>query len=189
MKFLKITWLSGHWKDLSFYWPSTMSSWDISYMKTNDSCNTIVNRLAKSCINVFTHYCPSAALLYSWKDLYLYACSIFSKCSQHLYMLGGRNGNVALRDFWRYSIGKFLFGILASQVSSWIISAKNSWEPIRGGGDAPGCLQDHTMVAFRSLLDSVSVGCFSIIINTTYLGGDKNLWRAISSFLVQIWAK
>jgi len=53
---------------------------------------------------------------------------------QHLYMLGGRNGNVALRDFWRYSI------------------AKNSWEPIRGGGDAPGCLQDHTMVAFRDTL-------------------------------------
>ena len=26
---------------------------------------------------------------------------------QHLYMLGGRNGNVALRDFWRYSIGKY----------------------------------------------------------------------------------
>ena len=82
---------------------------------------------------------------------------------------------MALRDFWRYSIGKFLFGILVGQVSTCLISAKNSWEPIRGGGDAPGCLQDHTMVAFRSLFDSVSVGCFSIIINTTYLGGDKNL--------------
>ena len=36
----------------------------------------------------------------------LYASSICSNCLQHLYMLGGRNGNVALRDFWRYSIGK-----------------------------------------------------------------------------------
>ena len=24
----------------------------------------------------------------------------------HLYLLGGRNGNVGLKDFWRYSIGK-----------------------------------------------------------------------------------
>jgi hypothetical protein len=24
----------------------------------------------------------------------------------HLYLLGGRNGNVGLKDFWRYSIGE-----------------------------------------------------------------------------------
>jgi hypothetical protein len=27
----------------------------------------------------------------------------------HLYLLGGRNGNVGLKDFWRYSIGKTTF--------------------------------------------------------------------------------
>ena len=25
---------------------------------------------------------------------------------QYLYLLGGRNGNVPLKDFWRYNIGK-----------------------------------------------------------------------------------
>ena len=25
---------------------------------------------------------------------------------QHVYLLGGRNGNLALKDFWRYHIGK-----------------------------------------------------------------------------------
>ena len=25
---------------------------------------------------------------------------------QHLYLLGGRNGNVPLKDFWRYHAGK-----------------------------------------------------------------------------------
>ena len=25
---------------------------------------------------------------------------------QHLYLLGGRNGNVPLKDFWKYHIGK-----------------------------------------------------------------------------------
>ena len=35
-----------------------------------------------------------------------------------------RNGNVALRDFWRYSPGP-----------------ANTWEKISAGGAAPGCLQ------------------------------------------------
>ena len=37
---------------------------------------------------------------------------------QHLYMLGGRNGNVALRDFWRYSIGKICLRSAKFQVVS-----------------------------------------------------------------------
>ena len=28
---------------------------------------------------------------------------------QHLYLLGGRNGNVALKDFWKYHIGKYRY--------------------------------------------------------------------------------
>ena len=28
---------------------------------------------------------------------------------QHLYLLGGRNGNVPLKDFWRYHAGKFKY--------------------------------------------------------------------------------
>ena len=28
---------------------------------------------------------------------------------QHLYLLGGRNGNVALKDFWKYHIGKYKY--------------------------------------------------------------------------------
>ena len=27
----------------------------------------------------------------------------------HVYLLGGRNGNLPLKDLWRYSLGEFLF--------------------------------------------------------------------------------
>ena len=40
-----------------------------------------------------------------------------SRCKQgavllgnHVYLLGGRNGNLALKDFWRYHIGKSRLG-------------------------------------------------------------------------------
>lgn len=53
---------------------------------------------------------------------------------QCLYLLGGRNGNVPLKDFWRYNI------------------AKNTWDQLIGDGDSPGCLQEHTMVGYRDTL-------------------------------------
>ena len=31
---------------------------------------------------------------------------------QHLYLLGGRNGNVALKDFWKYHIGKYKYSTI-----------------------------------------------------------------------------
>lgn len=30
---------------------------------------------------------------------------------QHLYLLGGRNGNVPLKDFWKYHIGKKILSL------------------------------------------------------------------------------
>ena len=153
-----------------------MSSWDISYIQTNDSWNTIVNRLAKS----------KSSLIFV--QLQHSLCFMEGPCYMlPLYVLIACSTSICLEEgtaMWRCGISgdtasvKFVFNMLFSQVSNCLISAKNSWEPIRGGGDAPGCLQDHTMVAFRSILDSLSVGCcwrlwvgiIFIIINRTYLG-------------------
>ena len=136
-----------------------MSSWDISYIQTNDSWNTIVNRLAKSCISLHSFLSNYNTLCAWWRDPAI--------CFP-LYVLIACSTSICLEEgtaMWRCGISgdtasvKFVFNMLFSQVSNCLISAKNSWEPIRGGGDAPGCLQDHTMVAFRSILDSLSVGC------------------------------
>ncbi|XP_065344018.1 F-box only protein 42-like isoform X1 [Cloeon dipterum] len=52
----------------------------------------------------------------------------------HLYLLGGRNGNVGLKDFWRYNI------------------IEGRWEQLLTGGETPPCLQEHTAVAFKDCL-------------------------------------
>ncbi|XP_059481086.1 uncharacterized protein LOC132199971 isoform X2 [Neocloeon triangulifer] len=52
----------------------------------------------------------------------------------HLYLLGGRNGNVGLKDFWRYNI------------------SETKWEQLRPGGETPPCLQEHTAVAYKDCL-------------------------------------
>merc|ERR550519_1884415 len=51
-----------------------------------------------------------------------------------LYLHGGRNGNVALRDFWRYQPGG------------------NTWNKVTGAGHPPGCLQGHSMVEYQDIL-------------------------------------
>eukprot|EP00090_Calanus_glacialis_P001090 TRINITY_DN10771_c0_g1_i2.p1 TRINITY_DN10771_c0_g1~~TRINITY_DN10771_c0_g1_i2.p1 ORF type:complete len:674 (-),score=159.36 TRINITY_DN10771_c0_g1_i2:91-2112(-) len=51
-----------------------------------------------------------------------------------LYLLGGRNGNVALRDFWLYQ------------------PVAKRWEVVRGSGSPPGCLQGHTMLEYKDVL-------------------------------------
>ncbi|CAB4057434.1 unnamed protein product [Lepeophtheirus salmonis] len=52
----------------------------------------------------------------------------------HLYLFGGRNGNIPLRDLWRYHI------------------ANNYWTLLEGNGESPGCLQEHTMIAYNNIL-------------------------------------
>ncbi|XP_040578095.1 uncharacterized protein [Lepeophtheirus salmonis] len=52
----------------------------------------------------------------------------------HLYLFGGRNGNIPLRDLWRYHI------------------ANNYWTLLEGDGESPGCLQEHTMIAYNNIL-------------------------------------
>ena len=47
---------------------------------------------------------------------------------------GLRNGNVALRDFWRYS------------------PEGNAWDRVRGGGDCPPCLQACSMVEYAGVI-------------------------------------
>ena len=77
---------------------------------------------------------------------------------QYLYLLGGRNGNVPLKDFWRYNIGEretftvgfaFFNPVTFSQPD---FTADNVWEQLRASGDPPGCLQEHTMVGYRDEL-------------------------------------
>jgi len=51
-----------------------------------------------------------------------------------VFILAGRNGNVALRDFWRYQ------------------PDSNSWEKILSRGPGPGCLQGHSMVEHQDVL-------------------------------------
>ena len=44
---------------------------------------------------------------------------------QHLYLLGGRNGNVALKDFWKYHIGKKKYSTLLIYALSAVKSPNN----------------------------------------------------------------
>lgn len=35
---------------------------------------------------------------------------------EHIYLLGGRNGNIPLKDFWKYNLGRKLFNPLVIMV-------------------------------------------------------------------------
>ncbi|KAL1497798.1 hypothetical protein ABEB36_008696 [Hypothenemus hampei] len=49
----------------------------------------------------------------------------------HVYVLGGRNGNLPLKDFWKYNL----------------ITGK--WQQLKPSGDMLPCLQEHTAVAYK----------------------------------------
>ena len=68
-----------------------------------------------------------------------------------LYLHGGRNGNVALRDFWKYLPGK-LHGSHGLGGDYVLVAGENSWESVRGSGSPPGCLQGHSMVEYQDIL-------------------------------------
>ncbi|XP_066995627.2 RING finger protein B-like [Anabrus simplex] len=52
----------------------------------------------------------------------------------HVYLLGGRNGNLPLKDLWRYSL------------------AESRWDQLQPGGERPPCLQEHSAVAYRDCI-------------------------------------
>jgi len=54
--------------------------------------------------------------------------------ARNLYILGGRKGNVALKDFWKLHFDE------------------NCWEKIEVSGVTPGYLQDHSMVEYMDML-------------------------------------
>ncbi|XP_014272328.1 uncharacterized protein [Halyomorpha halys] len=54
----------------------------------------------------------------------------------HLYLLAGRNGNIPLKDLWRYSL------------------CEGVWELLEPSGERPPCLQEHTAVSYK---DSIYV--------------------------------
>jgi len=53
---------------------------------------------------------------------------------RNIFILGGRRGNIALKDFWQFNIDD------------------KSWEEIEVTGDKPGYLQDHSMVEYEDKL-------------------------------------
>ncbi|XP_073969434.1 uncharacterized protein isoform X3 [Rhodnius prolixus] len=52
-------------------------------------------------------------------------------CGGYLYLLAGRNGNIPLKDLWRYSLNE---GV---------------WELLEPDGDRPPSLQEHSAVAYK----------------------------------------
>ncbi|KAL1138043.1 hypothetical protein AAG570_009738 [Ranatra chinensis] len=52
----------------------------------------------------------------------------------HLYLLAGRNGNIPLKDLWRYSL------------------SNGVWELLEPTGERPPCLQEHTAVAYKDCI-------------------------------------
>ncbi|XP_063976000.1 uncharacterized protein LOC135161924 [Diachasmimorpha longicaudata] len=52
----------------------------------------------------------------------------------HVYLLGGRNGNLPLRDLWRYSL------------------AESRWEELHPSGERPPALQEHSAVSYKDCL-------------------------------------
>jgi len=53
---------------------------------------------------------------------------------RNIFVLGGRRGNMALKDFWKFNIDD------------------KSWEEIEVSGERPGYLQDHSMVEYEDKL-------------------------------------
>ncbi|KAJ8938881.1 hypothetical protein NQ318_016085, partial [Aromia moschata] len=53
---------------------------------------------------------------------------------EHVYLLGGRNGNLPTRDFWRYSL------------------VTGKWQQLKPTGDKLPCLQEHTAVAYKDCI-------------------------------------
>lgn len=53
---------------------------------------------------------------------------------EHIYLLGGRNGNIPLKDFWKYNL------------------VTGKWEELKPAGDKFPCLQEHTAVAYKNCI-------------------------------------
>ncbi|KAK9890770.1 hypothetical protein WA026_012115 [Henosepilachna vigintioctopunctata] len=52
----------------------------------------------------------------------------------HIYLLGGRNGNLPMKDFWRYNL------------------VTGKWHQLKPSGDKLPCLQEHSAIAYKESL-------------------------------------
>lgn len=52
----------------------------------------------------------------------------------YVYLFGGRNGNLPLKDMWKYNL------------------IEGKWEQLNPTGDKPPCLQEHTAVAYKDCI-------------------------------------
>lgn len=66
---------------------------------------------------------------------------------ENVYVLGGRNGNLPLKDFWRYNLGEFSTKPKQSDKILLIVSGK--WQQLKPSGVRLPCLQEHTAVAYK----------------------------------------
>ncbi|XP_074036460.1 uncharacterized protein isoform X1 [Leptinotarsa decemlineata] len=53
---------------------------------------------------------------------------------EYIYLLGGRNGNLPTRDFWKYNL------------------VTGRWQQIKPSGDKIPCLQEHTAVSYKECI-------------------------------------
>ncbi|XP_074103162.1 uncharacterized protein LOC141530146 isoform X1 [Cotesia typhae] len=93
----------------------------------------------------------------------------------HVYLLGGRNGNLPLKDLWRYSLDSHIQSpILGSGLNLYVLNdqmrtaveyprantshsdsryhAESRWEELHPSGERPPALQEHSAVAYKDCL-------------------------------------
>lgn len=68
----------------------------------------------------------------------------------NVYLLGGRNGNIPLKDLWKYNLGKwkdYLLGLCF--MFKWTFAVCGKWEELKPSGDRLPALQEHTAVVYK----------------------------------------
>ncbi|XP_013419327.1 uncharacterized protein LOC106180011 [Lingula anatina] len=108
------------------------NSEDLSYLTTNTSTNTSSSTTTHNNCLSFTwspvSHNPESRVPCS---RHKHASCVYEDC---LYLFGGREANLPLKDLWRYHI------------------PSNTWESLTCSGDGPSTVEDHTLVAYKGCL-------------------------------------
>ncbi|KAH3717292.1 uncharacterized protein LOC127855507 isoform X2 [Dreissena polymorpha] len=80
--------------------------------------------------------CKLTSVKYTTKNAFPQSRNKHACCvhENYVYMYAGKDGNVALKDFWRFNIGT------------------QDWESVRFRGDTPQHLEGHTLVSCKKLM-------------------------------------
>ena len=100
----------------------------------------------------------------------------------NLYLLGGKNGNLALKDFWKYNLSKFLQTCYVIKLIIISQTVDETWQQIHPNGDKIPPLQEHTAIHYNDkiYIFGGEVG-FSSITETPLWSFDikTNFWKKI----------